>query len=226
MAIEKEDYDEFVQSLVSNPANPPRLIIMNGFLGESTEAGCVRLYLDAALQRYLEIPNDAILYHQKLDKSIAPLGGSRIWVKAEAIVVSARTQQRMSAEFLGGNIMRNFSQGAARVNLGAGALTNIDPSWIDGCPTMLFSGECPPTWTVFETINNTCFGPNCISLIAADTCDLAMCVPTLGGGGGTLQGGSQGVNCESGLVLDCLPPDVLGRVQAQIQRNFWRQARR
>lgn len=234
MPYSEEDYDDFVRDLVSDPANPPKIAVLGGFLGKSSAKDCVRLYLDSTLQRYVEIPEEAILFRQKLDRAVSPLGGSRIWVRADAEIIPPQVQQpqKMTAQFLSGNILQNFGQGAAKGNTtNLGAITNINPSWVDGCPTDMFGVLCPPPTEQGTTIIcRTDFGPICeFSMVAANTCDATgMCVqetglteiPTV------LRGRSIGVECESQMSGDCLPPEILGRLRANVRRNFWRQNRR
>ena len=46
----------FVSKLVTDPKQPPNTLLLTGFLGASSEDGHRRLYFDAQLADYVEIP--------------------------------------------------------------------------------------------------------------------------------------------------------------------------
>jgi len=52
--------------LVPDPVNPPDLIVLTGFLGNSPNAGHKRLYVDADLRVWHDIPSMLIVHIEKL----------------------------------------------------------------------------------------------------------------------------------------------------------------
>jgi len=53
-------------------------LLLSGFLGPSSEKEHTRLYFDADLGQYVEIPNEAILYSQQIPKESSLLGGAYV----------------------------------------------------------------------------------------------------------------------------------------------------
>src|SRR5689334_24484647 len=76
--------DEFVGKVVSDPAQPPNALLLIGYLGASSEDGHVRLYFDAQLNDYIEIPETAILHTMEVPREQSVLGGSLVWLKRDA----------------------------------------------------------------------------------------------------------------------------------------------
>ena len=80
MAKEKS----FVDALVSDPATIPDMVLLNGFAGKSALDGYTRLYLNAVLNEYYEIPSDAILHSAAHAETGNPLETVYVWIKADA----------------------------------------------------------------------------------------------------------------------------------------------
>lgn len=74
----------FVQQIVSDPKNVPDLMLLNGYLGASSEEGCERLYLSPDLSSYVEIPGTAILHRAALPTEQDSNGGVTLWVRKDA----------------------------------------------------------------------------------------------------------------------------------------------
>lgn len=99
---QKLEPDRVVEALVPDPAaGPPDATILRGFLGRSPEDGVWRLFVTAALDEYVDIPEDAILHSEKLPDD----GGTVLWVRKTLELTYSRVQsQRVQAEFLGGPV--------------------------------------------------------------------------------------------------------------------------
>ena len=100
-----------VQVLVPYPAKPSQQAVkLLGLPGSSPNAGETRLWLDAELTSYVDIPDDAILYAKELPDD----AGTIVWVAVDANLsygsVSSHTAQ---AGFLGGAIASAHLAGAA-----------------------------------------------------------------------------------------------------------------
>jgi hypothetical protein len=129
-----------VQALVPDPAKPPqRALKLLGLPGVSPSAGETRLWLDADLTSYVDVPDDTILYAKELPDD----AGTILWVTVEANLtygsVSSHTTQ---AGFLGGAIASAHLAGAApgQGPIGPMATPPTFPSGCGPCPTQL--GPC------------------------------------------------------------------------------------
>jgi len=107
-------HDDFVSKLVSDPNRPPDTILLCGFLGASSEEQHTRIYFDAQLTNYVELPNDAILHTAPLPPEQSQLGGSYVWIKQDAQITFGKPSgTRTKARFFEGAIMQQFGPGAA-----------------------------------------------------------------------------------------------------------------
>src|SRR5262249_18038030 len=77
---------DFVAKIVNDPKNPPQTLLLKGFLGASSEEGHTRIYFDASLAAYAEIPDDAIL-HTMDDPAQDGLAATSVWIKREAQLI-------------------------------------------------------------------------------------------------------------------------------------------
>jgi hypothetical protein len=114
-----------VDDLVSDPKNPPEIMLLQGWLGASSEDKHHRLYLDAELSNSLEIPEDAILRTQELPADHNPLGGVWVWVRADAAIKQGPKLERAYARVLRGQIQEDYLNAAAGmggVTTGAGVV--------------------------------------------------------------------------------------------------------
>jgi hypothetical protein len=147
--------DDFVSKLVTDPSDPPDALLLRGFLGESSEEGCIRLYFEPELRTYVEIPTGDILHSQPIPPEQSPLGGSYVWIKRDTEVVYGKPTPRRPkarADFFRGAIMQQFS-GAAREGMEAeGARLRLRVqsqlvgcrSEVDACPSVWQGVDCPP----------------------------------------------------------------------------------
>lgn len=110
--------ENFVDALIKDPENIPNMVLLNGFAGKSSLAGYVRLYLNAVLNEYYEIPMDAILHTVKISASASnPLETVYIWVQAEAeLLRKGKSCTDSKTRFFSGDILANQTAQA-----GAGA---------------------------------------------------------------------------------------------------------
>lgn len=94
--------DALVEALVPDPSGgPPDATVLRGYLGRGTAEGTWRLYLTAALDDYVEIPADKILYTHKLPED----RGTMVWVpKGLSLQRKQITSEAVQAEFLAGSI--------------------------------------------------------------------------------------------------------------------------
>ena len=74
----------FIGRAVHDPANPQPLMRLTGYRGASSEAAHVRLYLDAEISSYIDIPEADVVYEQPVPTDTDPLGSVTLWVKRDA----------------------------------------------------------------------------------------------------------------------------------------------
>ncbi len=109
----KPQEDDFISKIVKDPAQPPDVLLLTGYLGASSEPGYTRLYFDAQLSNYVEIPDAAILHIQKIPAEQSPLGESYVWIDKNAEIIHGKVgPNRPKAKFLEGPILQDFMRGA------------------------------------------------------------------------------------------------------------------
>jgi hypothetical protein len=97
---------ELVVKLVPDPSQQQPVVVLSGFLGRSPEAGHWRLYLTAALNEYVEMPEVSIVHSQSLKPNQSSLGVITVWVRSDTPLRYTRiTSRQIQAEFLHGSIM-------------------------------------------------------------------------------------------------------------------------
>src|SRR5690349_17342997 len=91
-----------VEALASDPNQPPEQATkLFGFPGPAADAKSTRLWLDADLTSYVDVPDDAIVHSQTLEND----QGTILWVEPSATLTHSTTRsQEVQAEFLGGSI--------------------------------------------------------------------------------------------------------------------------
>jgi hypothetical protein len=150
-----------VEALASDPSRPPRQSTrLFGYPGPAADPKSTRLWLDAGLTSYVDVPDEAILHHHTLDND----AGTILWVDPEATLTrSAPHEQEVQAEFLGGAIaQRNLAGAPGRA---AGAIRQAQQPRTAQFPCTtdsLFWFECfefqSPVW---EGTINPSWSPDC-----------------------------------------------------------------
>jgi len=135
-------FADFVSKIVKDPKAPPETTLVVGFLGRSSEEGHTRLYLNAELTDYVEVPNDAILHAEEASGEGPSLGAKYVWIARDAAVLHGRAgPDRYKASFLEGRITQAYmgsAQAAQVPDLGGGWPWPVPT--IGFCPTL----GCPP----------------------------------------------------------------------------------
>src|SRR5947209_19060749 len=108
-----EEKGNFVSKVVKDPGQPPDVLLLRGYLGPSSEQGYTRLYFDAQLSNYVEIPDAAILHTQKIPAEQSALGESYVWIDKNAEIIHGKVgPNRPKAKFLEGPIFQDFMRSA------------------------------------------------------------------------------------------------------------------
>ena len=104
--------DEFVSKLVTDPKQLPNTLLLGGYVGASSLNDHVRLYFDAQLTGYVEVPVESILHAQEIGRDQSMLGGSIVWVKRDAALIYSMPGEVMQkTSFLEGQIQQDFLGG-------------------------------------------------------------------------------------------------------------------
>ncbi|XCN71472.1 MAG: hypothetical protein Q3M24_14245 [Candidatus Electrothrix aestuarii] len=103
--------DSFVDKVVKDPANVPNVMLLSGFVGKSAEKDHTRLYLDAVLSNFYDIPDESILHQAQLPLQVNPLGADLLWVEQDAqFIVKGKSQEEERASFFSGDIVTNYAR--------------------------------------------------------------------------------------------------------------------
>ena len=105
--------DNFISRIVKDPKQVPDALLLTGYLGASSEDKHTRLYFNAQLSNYVEIPDDGILNTQEFPGD--PLGSSFVWIKQDAVLKHGKAGTK--AKFLEGSIVNEYMN-AAGIGLG------------------------------------------------------------------------------------------------------------
>ena len=118
---------DFVSKIVKDPNAPPNTLLLQGYLGDSSDEGHVRLYLDPQLSDYVEIPENAILHTQEIPN--ATLGETYVWIEQDAELTHGKAgPQRLKASFLEGRIQQAFLGGATATAAAAPGIAQTGPA--------------------------------------------------------------------------------------------------
>ena len=110
--------DNFIAKIVKDPKQLPDALLLTGYLGASSENKHTRLYFNAQLSSYVEIPDDGILNTQ--DYPGDALGSSFVWIKQDAVLIHGKAGTK--AKFLEGPIVNDYMN-VAGLGLGQGTGT-------------------------------------------------------------------------------------------------------
>ncbi len=136
---------DWVARVARDPAQPPQATLLSGYLADSSRDGHARLYLDAELSSYVDIPVDDLLHGQRLPADQSPLGEAVVWVRRSAKLVQGSDVQRASSWFEGPITREQYSTAAAGtlglpVSIPAcGPLQTVPPQ----CPFPTIGPSCP-----------------------------------------------------------------------------------
>lgn len=171
--------DTFIKSVRPDPKSTEPLVVLRGFIGDSDLRGHVRVYSTAALNDFIEVPEQDILYSKPLNDDENTLGGSIMWVKQTTVFTAGdpKLANRVQSTFLEGDIMRAFgNQAVVRIPrivaqelpsafLEAGCKPFTEPFVICHGPTGDLDPNCifqqPPDSLPTECGKQTCVQPTC-----------------------------------------------------------------
>lgn len=104
------EFDDWVGTVRPDPRNTDQLTVLQGYLGASSEPGHIRVYTDESLNDFVEVPEEAIVHSVKLTPAESPLGGSKLWLRADAVLTfgDPKLANRPKSTFLEGDIMQQY----------------------------------------------------------------------------------------------------------------------
>jgi hypothetical protein len=137
-----ENVSEFVARLVEDPAKPPDLTLLNGYLGSSGDDNVVRIYRSVELNAWFDIPIEQIRFRMTLEPyATCPLGEHLVWMLREQAddlelhtsVVGA-SQPTPHPQLAGQPRPGTASGTVVNINLGGGGAVSTGPESDDGPP--------------------------------------------------------------------------------------------
>jgi hypothetical protein len=201
-----------VEALASDPNQPPaRATKLFGFPGPAAAAGSTRLWLDADLSSYVDVPDDAILHSRTLEND----QGTTLWVDPSATLTYSRTQSHeVQADFLKGSIVQG-NLGAAMPAPG-GAPLRVDRPTLSPqfCLQPVTSSPPCQTWGPWwcpqqlQTPVVLC-DPQSWSWRICPPTGVVPCEPSVA----VLCGQTVDVRCAPSVNVNCVP-SVAGRCQS------------
>lgn len=73
-----------VEALVGDPAEPPQLLVLTGYLGKAPDSDYQRLYTDLALSQFVDIAAEGIVHAVHTHSDANPTGPSTVWIRRDA----------------------------------------------------------------------------------------------------------------------------------------------
>lgn len=95
-------FDEFVQAARPNVKETNPLVFVQGYIGKSPVANCVRIYTDPSLNEYVDVPSADIVHSIKVEDDPLGLGGSMLWVKIPT------SDDKVAKSYLEGNLYGDY----------------------------------------------------------------------------------------------------------------------
>ena len=139
MADDNQKNADFIARVVGDAKNPPETRMLTGWFGDSGEDGYRRLYTDAELSSYIDIPDDAILYSEPV-RDAQPAGCVMVWIKRDAALKPGGSAASRAARFLQGQVQQDFASAGAAGSLDKAGLRCVTEVPC-GEPTG-FTGQC------------------------------------------------------------------------------------
>ncbi len=144
--------DDFVKILRPDLKSNEPLVLIQGYIGDSDLEGHIRIYSDARLSDFIELPEQEILFSSPVEASENPLGGSRVWVRKTTVFTTGdpRHANRIKSSFLEGDLIKAFGDQGGKIPRVIGGLGGIRSEFL--------VGGCGPVTRQFEDCRPT--GPN------------------------------------------------------------------
>lgn len=99
--------------LVPDPANPPQLVVLTGYLARSSDPAYQRIYLDLAFRSFVDFEIDGLVHAVHTHSDADPTGPSTVWVREEAALRPDEPQEQIAASLFEGEVVQRHFAGAA-----------------------------------------------------------------------------------------------------------------
>lgn len=130
---------DFVRHVIKDAKSPPDTLLLTGWLGDAAEEGHRRLYTNAELSCYIDVPTDAILHAEPI-RDVQPAGGVFVWIQRDAALKQHGSAAGRAAQFLQGEVQQDFASGGF-ANFRAAAQGPIIPiNTLPGCDVSAAGG--------------------------------------------------------------------------------------
>ena len=117
--------DSFIAK-VRKPTDTDPLIHLQGFVGDAATDEYLRLYSDASLNEYVDIPENDVVHYEKIRSDQSPLGGYNLWLHKDAIFAYGDPEAKNRQQ-------RKFFEGEIAAGLSTDVVGYTPASWYAGC---------------------------------------------------------------------------------------------
>jgi len=135
--------NSFVDVIVKDPANPPKVKLVVGYLGKAASAGLVRIYTNPELSEHIDVPEGAVLH--TLEVPDDHFGAQYIWIDRDAeVTVRDTSRSELKTRFMAGPLAESAADSGGN-QAAAQAAFAAAPSFVQICPTPSFNPATCPT---------------------------------------------------------------------------------
>ena len=136
---------KFVDAVIKDPANPPNVKLLVGYIGKSSTDGYIRIYFNAELSEHIDVPESAVLHIQDVPDD--HLDAKYVWINKDVeVTVRDAGRAELKSRFMSGPLAESASDTA--VETGGKKATFASPSVVQICPTPSFNPATCPTETL------------------------------------------------------------------------------
>lgn len=148
MPTKSKDPGSWVDRLVADPAAPPQLQVLSGYRGRAATEDGVRLYQQADLSSWVDVPTAAVLHESEAPDALG-LARTWMWVSAETALTGGSQGTSAGEGWLGGPIATALGDGSEGLAVG---LTQTGPNcpFTVACDTLL-GPECATRFSCGRT---------------------------------------------------------------------------
>jgi hypothetical protein len=147
MSTKSKDSGNWVDRLVTDPAAPPQLQVLSGYRGRAASEDGVRLYQQADLSSWVDVPVGAVIHESEATDSLG-LTRTFLWVKAETALAGESQGTATGEGWLGGPIATALGQETGYTARAYQRTVVQPPTGIDPrCPTNVCTVvACKTSW--------------------------------------------------------------------------------
>lgn len=132
----------FVDAVVKDPANPPKVKLVMGYLGKAANDGQVRIYLSPELSEHVDVPEAAVLHTQPVPDD--HFGAVYLWIEKDSeVTVRDANRTELKARFMAGPLAESAANSGTAP--AAPQAPFAAPSFVQICPTPSFNPATCPT---------------------------------------------------------------------------------